>query len=100
MREVRDLIEKLVNLELKKEGSLPWYLATVFLKLNPGEPLYYTGSSILHEYIYNNESEEIEFQSWCITAEGEYTALSQGSLAHLPIAITDSLFYTELPKII
>jgi len=81
--ELDSLIQKMIEIELNKTSSIPWYLASYFLKLNPGVSLFHSneGDSLTRELSYNTVTNEIDYILW---NKNKY--LDKGSLNHFPLA--------------
>ena len=83
MEKINKLVESLLTFELKKNGSIPWYLATAYLKLNPGSSLKCCSDDVsYHIYSYNKNSDTFN----CKTYIGkEVEVVGRGLAEHLTI---------------
>ena len=99
MDEITNLIKKLINLELNKNDLLPWYLACVFLKLNPKESIFLpqTGSKHFMEYSYDDVASEVKFISWFKADSRIPIRIDSGTLKNLPVPIGRIKFCTKKP---
>jgi hypothetical protein len=93
---IDELLGKFLNVEIVKNNSIPWYLVSCFLKLNPGTSIYQKtpeGDVVLKEFKYNINTDEIEYIFWNQGAQ-----LQKGSMKHFPITINYGEYVLEKPK--